>query len=285
MVVDDLRMRFDRHRDVWYRCRMRHRPSVRRATRGDALSKPLPPFVPDEVLAAIPTTVAFALFDHLPDTYLFVKDLHHRFVQVNLALARLEGCRDASGMLGRTDFDFHPPTLAAQYVAEDDRVMARRQPLVDQLWLVAGADGVPLWYRSTKVPLITHDDRVIGIAGVMRPAAQAGQPSEDYARIAKALDVVQRRYSEYLAVGDLARAAGLSISQLQREFLRLLGLTPSEYVTRVRVLMARRALERSDSAVGRIALDLGFYDQSHFTRVFRRQTGLTPLAYRQRFRS
>ena len=90
---------------------------------------------------------------------------------------------------------------------------------------------------------------------------------------------------ERLAVSDLARAAGLSVSQLQREFLRLLAMTPSAYITKVRVLMARRALERSDRAVGGIALDLGFYDQSHFTRVFRQQTGLTPLAYRQRFRS
>lgn len=268
---------FDSRRDVWYGCRMARREPPRREAP--------PPFAPPEVLAAIPATLAFGLFDHLPDTYLFVKDLHHRFVQVNLALARLEGCHDASGMLGRTDFDFHPPTLAAQYVAEDERVMVRRQSLIDQLWLVPGADGVPLWYRSTKVPLIGADDRVIGIAGVMRPAAQAGQPPEDYARIAKALDVVQRRYGERLAVSDLARAAGLSVSQLQREFLRLLALTPSEYITKVRVLMARRALERGDSAVGSIALDLGFYDQSHFTRVFRRATGLTPLAYRQRFRS
>jgi AraC-like DNA-binding protein len=268
---------FDSRRDVWYGCRMARRKPPRRES--------LPPFAPAAVVAAIPPTLAFGLFDHLPDTYLFVKDLHHRFVQVNLALARLEGCHDASGMLGRTDFDFHPPTLAAQYVAEDERVMTRRQPLIDQLWLVPGADGVPLWYRSTKVPLIAADDSVIGIAGVMRPAAQAGQPPEDYARIAKALDVVQRRYGERLAVSDLARVAGLSVSQLQREFLRLLAMTPSAYITKVRVLMARRALERSDSAVGSIALDLGFYDQSHFTRVFRRQTGLTPLAYRQRFRS
>jgi transcriptional regulator GlxA family with amidase domain len=114
--------------------------------------------------------------------------------------------------------------------------------------------------------------------------AQAGTPPEDYARIAKALDLVQKRHRERLGVSDLARAAGLSISQLQREFMRLLGMSPTEYITKVRVLLARRALERSDQAVGVIALDLGFYDQSHFTRVFRQQTGLTPLAYRQRFR-
>jgi AraC-like DNA-binding protein len=245
---------------------------------------PLAPFSPATVLAAIPATLAFGLFDHLPDTYLFVKDRAHRFVQVNAALARLEGCRSPDDMRGLTDFDFHPPTLAAQYVAEDDRVMARREPLIDQLWLVPGADGVPLWYRSTKVPLIDRDDQVLGIAGVMRPAAQPGQHPAEYARLGKALDLVLNRYSEALTVGQLARAAHLSISQLQREFMRLLGQTPSEYITRVRVLLARRTLERSDTAVGRIALDLGFYDQSHFTRVFRRQTGLTPLAYRKRFR-
>lgn len=245
----------------------------------------LPPYDRLPVLAAIPATLAFGLFDHLPDTYLFVKDRHSRFVQVNAALVRLEGCRSADEMYGKTDFDFHPPIMAAQYIAEDNRVMAKREPLIDQLWLVAGADGMPLWYRSTKVPLVSRDDQVIGIGGVMRPVAQAGTPPEDYARIAKALDLVQHRHRDRLAVGDLARAAGLSISQLQREFMRLLGMSPTDYITKVRVLLARRALERGDQAVGAIALDLGFYDQSHFTRVFRQQTGLTPLAYRQRFRS
>lgn len=267
---------FDSRRDLWYRCRMaRHTP----------VPKDLPPYDRMPVLSAIPATLAFGLFDHLPDTYLFVKDRHSRFVQVNAALARLEGCRSADEMYGKTDFAFHPPIMAAQYIAEDNRVMTRREPLIDQLWLVAGADGMPLWYRSTKVPLISRDDEVIGIGGVMRPVAQAGTPPEDYARIAKALDLVQQRHRERLAVGDLARAAGLSISQLQREFIRLLGMSPTEYITKVRVLLARRALERGDQAVGVIALDLGFYDQSHFTRVFRQQTGLTPLAYRQRFRS
>jgi AraC-like DNA-binding protein len=267
---------FDSRRDLWYGHRMARRVPA---------PQHLPPYDRPAVLAAIPTTLAFGLFDHLPDTYLFVKDRHSRFVQVNAALARLEGCHSPDEMYGRTDFDFHPPIMAAQYIAEDDRVMAKREPLIDQLWLVAGADGMPLWYRSTKVPLISRDDEVIGIGGVMRPVAQAGTPPADYARIAKALDLVQQRHHERLAVGDLARAAGLSISQLQREFVRLLGMSPSDYITRVRVLLARRALERGDRAVGAIALDLGFYDQSHFTRVFRQQTGLTPLAYRQRFRS
>lgn len=243
----------------------------------------LTPFVPSSVLAQIDATLAFGLFDHLPDAYLFVKDRAHRFVHVNAALWRLNGCRDAAGMLGRTDFDFFPPALAAQYVAEDDRVMAQRQPLCDQLWLVPGADGVPLWYLSSKLPVINADDEVIGIAGVMRPGAHAGNTPHDYARLAPALEAVLTGYGQPLTSADLARRAGLSVSQLQREFQRLLHLTPSDYLLRVRVLMARRLLERTTRAVGGIALDCGFYDQSHFTRTFRVQTGMTPLDYRRRF--
>jgi transcriptional regulator GlxA family with amidase domain len=81
----------------------------------------------------------------------------------------------------------------------------------------------------------------------------------------------------------MARSAQLSVSQLQREFRRLLHMTPSDYLLRVRVLMARRRLEQTAEPIGAIALDTGFYDQSHFTRTFRTITGLRPLEYRRRF--
>ena len=55
-----------------------------------------------------------------------------------------------------------------------------------------------------------------------------------------------------IEAASLARAAGLSISQLQREFARLLQLTPSAYLLRVRVLMARRRLTADEA---RAALD------------------------------
>lgn len=237
----------------------------------------------NRILAAMSASDAFALFDHLPDAYLYVKDRHSRFVKVNEALWRLEGCADESGMFGRTDFDFHPPALAAQYIDEDRRVMASGQPLADQLWLVPGADGVPLWYLSSKRPLRNVTGEVIGIAGVMRRAEHAGVAPREYARLAPVLDAVTSGYGRPLTITTLARRAGLSVSQLQREFSRLLHQTPSEYIVRVRVLMARRLLERTTQALGVIALDCGFYDQSHFTRTFRTQTGMAPSDYRKRF--
>jgi AraC-like DNA-binding protein len=241
------------------------------------------PFDRAATLARIAAAQVLALFEHLPHVYLFVKDARHRFVQVNAALWRLHGCADAGGMIGRTDFDFHPPTLAGQYVDEDRGVMARGVALVDRPWLVPGADGLPLWYLSSKHPLRDARGGVFGICGVLRPCGEANAVPDQYRRLAPALTAVLQRFGEPLTVVELARCARLSVSQLQREFARLLHMTPSGYLLRVRMLMARRLLEQGAAAIGSIALDTGFYDQSHFTRTFRAATGLRPLEYRRRF--
>jgi AraC-like DNA-binding protein len=231
---------------------------------------------------ADPTTLA-NLFDYLPGIYLFVKDRHHRYMKVNRRLARLHGCASDAEMIGKCDFDFNPPALAAQYVEEDRQVMSRRLPLVDQIWLVQDSEGMPHWHLSTKLPLIGRNNEIIGIAGVMRPYDRAGDAPGSYQRLTHVCDHVLAHYGETLTVTQLARLAHLSVSQLQREFSRLFSMSPIEYVTRVRLHMASRQLEQSTKPVGQIALDCGFYDQSHFTRLFRHRNGLSPLEYRQRF--
>lgn len=223
------------------------------------------------------------LFDVLPNIFLFVKDRRHRYMKVNQALVAVHGCRQESEMLGRTDFDFHPPTLAAQYVEEDRRVMSSRAPLVDQVWLVRSADGTPRWYISSKFPIFGARRAVIGIAGVMRLYDHAGNAPGDYRRLTEACEFVLANYAQPIAIADLAQRANLSTSQLQREFRRLFNMNPGDYVLRVRLLIARRQLEETNAPVGQIALDCGFYDQSHFTRAFRAATGLRPLEYRRRF--
>ncbi|HTM58053.1 MAG TPA: AraC family transcriptional regulator [Candidatus Udaeobacter sp.] len=82
------------------------------------------------------------------------------------------------------------------------------------------------------------------------------------------------------SLADLAAIGGVHPSHLARTFRRLLRCTPADYVRRRRIERARRALTETDQAIGEIALDAGFCDQSHFTRAFRRATGTTPAAYR-----
>jgi AraC-like DNA-binding protein len=56
------------------------------------------------------------------------------------------------------------------------------------------------------------------------------------------------------------------------------------YVRRLRLDWAARELVRSETSLAGVALEAGFADQSHFTRFFKRHTGLTPQAYRRAMR-
>ena len=236
--------------------------------------------------SAIPSRAEqfLALFDSLPDVCLFVKDRRSRFVTGNRAWLEMHGCRTAVEIAGKADADFHPAALAAQYVAEDRRVMQSRRPLCDQAWLVRDRAGVPRWYLCTKVPLFDARGTVDGLAGILKPFEQAGRAPEEYRRLTPVMEHVVAHYGRRITIGQLARLADLSASQLQREFRRLFGITPGEYLLETRLLMARRRLEATTDPIGRIARDCGFYDQSHFTRAFKRRVGVPPLAYRKQGR-
>ncbi len=73
----------------------------------------------------------------------------------------------------------------------------------------------------------------------------------------------------------------MSKSTFKRTFTRLFEVSPGQYLLRVRLNAARRLLETTDKLISDIALECGFYDQSHFSRLFQRARGLTPGAYRR----
>jgi len=222
------------------------------------------------------------LFDEVPDVFLFVKDRQSRFIGCNAAWLTMHGCRRVAEIAGKSDADFHPPALAAQYVAEDRQVMKSGRPLRDQSWLVPDHLGMPRWYLCTKIPLFDRSGRVSGLAGIMRSFDHAGDAPEEYRRLTPALEYVLAHYARRIACADLAERAGLSVSQLQREFRRLFNISPGDYILYTRLTMARRQLEQTNEPIGRIARECGFYDQAHLTRAFRRHAGLPPQQYRQR---
>lgn len=78
----------------------------------------------------------------------------------------------------------------------------------------------------------------------------------------------------------LAAQVGVSKYHLIRKFKRECGLTPHQFQIQGKVRKAQRLLEQNGSIAG-VAQDAGFYDQSHLTRHFKYQLGLTPCAYRQ----
>jgi PAS domain-containing protein len=109
----------------------------------------------------------FDLFDALADVYFYAKDRDSRFTRVNRNTLSTYDLDDPSDLIGSTDRDFHPPSLADAYIAEDRRVMLSGKPVLNQLWLVPHIRGIPRWFVSSKVPLKNNVGQVVGIAGAM----------------------------------------------------------------------------------------------------------------------
>lgn len=224
------------------------------------------------------------LFEYLPQVYMYVKDCEGRYLRANRVVCRVVGVSRDAEMIGRTDFDFFPPAVAAQYVEEDRRVIDSGEPLADQIWLVPDTNGIPQIFSCNKIPLFDRQQNVIGIAGVKRPYEQTASATGAHARLLKVVEFVTNNYGEEISVSDLAERAKLSSSQLHREFSRCFGITPNHYIREVRIGVARHLLESGELSMADIATQSGFYDQSHFSRQFKTSTGLSPLQYRKRFK-
>ena len=87
-------------------------------------------------------------------------------------------------------------------------------------------------------------------------------------------------YREPITRADIAAQVGITEDYLTYCFRQELGTTPIQYLRRLRVNRARALLKNSDKSVMEIAQDLGFSDSGYFSRVFRRETGLSPEAFR-----
>jgi AraC-like DNA-binding protein len=96
----------------------------------------------------------------------------------------------------------------------------------------------------------------------------------------RAKDLVDARYREPLDVPTLARAAHLSPAHFSREFRRVFGETPHQYLLTRRLERAAALLRSTDHPVADICFEVGLSSVGSFTTSFRRVYGVTPSAYR-----
>lgn len=112
----------------------------------------------------------------------------------------------------------------------------------------------------------------VGSAGSLR-VAQPVSPA-----IGDVLRTIDASFAQPLNLDTLAAVAGLSVSRFTARFRSETGLSPHRYLCLVRVRRAQDLL-RAGLAPSVVATDVGFFDQSHLCRHFRRALGITPRDY------
>lgn len=238
-------------------------------------------------LQAIIETSSFVeeLFDRVPDVVFFVKDLHGRYRVVNQTLVTRCGGRSKNDLLDRTAREVFPAPLGIRFLEQDLAVCRTGSAITLQLELHLYPTRLEGWCLTDKLPLRNHEGVVVGVAGISRDLQPTGEDTEGYAELAAVLDHTRDRFGSQLRVEDLARIAGLSIYQLNRRLRLLFGITASQLLTKTRIDAASAMLRTTSRPVADIAHACGYFDQSAFSRVFRRTAGLTPRQYRERHHS
>lgn len=241
----------------------------------------------------------------------WIKSLDHRLVSVNAATASLIGVA-REDLLGQRLAAFYPLDIAARCDRHDD--MARfNTRSVFQIDRIAN----DRWCLSSKVPVVADDGGVIAIAGYSRTAVALGDllnaifdlqassvlPAAKLAVVGTWMpptSVIDHTalpgwLSRLLAgmpeidwisarIDQISAMAGITPDYFSRAFRSAVGRTPSEFRRSMQLRLAAKLLLEQGGPLATIAIQSGFSDQSHLTRVFRQTIGLTPKRFLATFR-
>jgi AraC-like DNA-binding protein len=101
-------------------------------------------------------------------------------------------------------------------------------------------------------------------------------------RVCSAIEVISQQYAQAVRLQNVANEAGLSSAQLRRLLRRELGVGFNEFLTAVRVEIAKRLLHATDDKLSAVARQTGFNDASHLSRQFQKYVGHRPGVWRRR---
>lgn len=187
----------------------------------------------------------------------------------------VRGVRDASGSL-RERLNAAAGRVIATFSPDDD--LTRLEELCDLLHEEhqLGRDGHQLAMRAYMALILVEAGRL-----AMSRARHQGVTLRRADRtVGRLRDVIEERFRTSRRLADYAAELGMTPDRLNDHCKRVTGVTAGHLIRQRVVTEAKRQLMFTDLSVSEIAYDLDFADPSHFTRFFRRYTGLTPQGFR-----
>lgn len=225
------------------------------------------------------------LFNYLPEVYFVVKSCDGRVMMANGVAARLCGFDHESEMIGKTDYDIFEKDRAEAYMLDDRSVFETGESIIDRVEMAPDPNRSINWFVTTKIPLYSHEDKIIGLACIARNMTDAYEKLRPYAEMNEVLEYVREHYAQPIKIDELAKVSHLSASQFERRFKKVFDITPTRHVLNVRIRAACNLLTSTHDTIASVALETGFYDHSHFVRSFKKLMGLLPSAYRKEGRT
>ena len=223
------------------------------------------------------------LMESMPNVSFCVKNAAGRIMHVNRYNADISGWRSVDDMLGYTSEELYPPDQAAVYANRDREVMETGVPIVERLYGLV-ADHSNNLNCVTIRPVVSIGGKRIGTATIYWRAQQKMKSTNWYAPIRNAIVFLNDHYAENVTVEQLANIAHYSVAQFRRLFHALMQMSPSDYISTMRINAAKTMLTTTDKRIGDIAAETGFFDHAHLIRTFKSAVGVTPAKYRREYR-
>ena len=222
------------------------------------------------------------VLDICPDIFAWFADMDDRLMFVSRLNVQMCNLHDESDVIGKTCADLFPGHMADIYMGRCRQVRTTGKPIIETTYDHASDYSTELRIANVH-PLKTPGGKIIGTVTFYRRAASGESIPDWYGRMKKAVAYIDAHYAEDISIADIARESGYSESQFRRIFERVLAKSPSDYITTIRLNAARKLLTTTEKSVTDIAIEVGFFDQSHFTKAFKRERGTTPGRYRRQF--
>jgi AraC-like DNA-binding protein len=219
------------------------------------------------------------LVNTFTDSFYFAKDLLGRFVYANQLLFDYFDLADPEDAIGKTDADFFRGEITEQIRRDDLGVMSGR-PMVNKLELIEDGRGEVLWLVTSKIALKNRDGQIVGVEGISRSARHAELNMKPYNVFYECVNYMQKNFRQTIYIDKLAGMACMSVSTFERKFKKQFGHSPKQHIKRLRIQEACRLL-RGGLTIQQAAMEIGFCDQSYFTREFRAIMGKTPKTFQR----
>ena len=182
------------------------------------------------------------LITAMPDIVYF-KDRESRFIRINEGFARRNGLGSPSEALGKTDFDVFGNQHASQAFADEQRIIATGQPMIDKEEREDWKDGRVTWVSSTKMPLLDAAGKIIGIMGISRDITGRRRAEESLRMLGSAVEQAEESIHITDAQLDLP---GPRLLFVNPAFAKITGYTAAEVLGKTPRLLQG---EHSDKTV------------------------------------